>query len=523
MSIVYCKKTRRQFLVGAGNTVLALPFLPSVFSSVASAQMAAPSTRRMMTFSFGHSVLKEYWPQRSLATTAIGSSGAKERLLSSLASSAEMSPLLSHSLYNTLRLNNKITIVRGLDVQKGGGHGIAATGGALETNAGNLVNNGNLYPTIDTMIDSSTSVYPLSTPASVTKAIRINFASDGGHYDFLRKVGGTYQAVPFYGYDNNQYYYNTKYYTLPVFYNDVFKSLTNGTVAPIDTTNNLKSNILNRVYQSYLSFKTNRKISSDDIARVDQHMGFLSDLQRSLNVTAPAPSTCAKPNSPIASNDPTVFTPLYMDLLAIAFKCGLTKYGSFTFEGHNPSWLPGLTLPSGTDLHGAIHGVNGGSLANLKKHSYETFSRYGLDLIASRFLAPLNELEGNTGRTYLDNMTTNIFTEMGVESALGGSGHSSEDMQQVLIGSMGGRMRAGNYLALPEITVNYFPYRLPYNALMVTLLDLMGVPASEYSAYSSNVGKGWGYYGSTASNSYEPTIISPLAGRFYQGISELIA
>lgn len=39
MSVVYCKKTRRQFLVGTGGTLLALPLLPSLLTSTAEAQM----------------------------------------------------------------------------------------------------------------------------------------------------------------------------------------------------------------------------------------------------------------------------------------------------------------------------------------------------------------------------------------------------------------------------------------------------------------------------------------------------
>lgn len=506
MGIVYNRKTRRQFLIGTGKTMLALPFLPSLFSSDAQAQTAFDSNRRMMIFWFEHPNAPEFWPTRSFANTPIGSSGSMEKMLSTLPSATAINPLLSHSIYDTLRSQNLLSIVRGMDVQKGPGHGPAPMGGNILTSAGNVVVSPDNCPTFDTLIDSSSSVYPASTPATVTKAMRVDFASNG--FTLVRKVGSTFQSVPTYGCDHLKYWYDTKYYTLPVFYNDIFQGLTNGTVSPVDTTNQLKTNILNRVYQSFVSYKSNRKISSEDLSRMDQHLGFLSDIQKGLSVV-PVTNACAKPGQPIYSLDPLVYTPLYMDLMAIAFKCGLSKYGSMYFDGSDPAWLPGLTLPAGLGLHGAIHGSNANELP-YKRHAYETFNGYGLNTIASRFLAPLNVIEGNTGRTYLDNMTTVILSQMGMESITGGSGHWNLDMQQMLIGSMGGRIRSGRYIALPEISGK----RLPYNAFLVTLLELMGVTGSEYSQFSSS-GQGFGLYNSPVGH--------PLASRYYGPITELLA
>lgn len=183
------------------------------------------------------------------------------------------------------------------------------------------------------------------------------------------------------------------------------------------------------------------------------------------------------------------------------------------FDGQGPGWLPNLNLPQGIGVHGAIHGGGTAKEWALKRNAHEAFNRYGLNTIAERFLTSLNVPEGSTGRTYLDNMATVILSEMGMESTDGGSGHSSEDMQQMIIGSMGGHIRAGRYIALPETYVNGTRYRLPYNAFIVTLLDLMGVSPNEYASIS-NIGQGWGYYNSTLGH--------PNASRYYQGLSELL-
>jgi hypothetical protein len=504
---IFVNKSRRQFLIGTGQTLLALPLLPSLFASEAEAQMAFDNQRKLMLFWTDHANAPEYWPARSFANTAIGNSGTMERLLSQLPSATAINPLMSHSIYNTLRQQNLISIVRGLDVQRGGGHGAGPLGGVYDYNAGALVTGSDSMPTFDSVIDSSSSVYPSTTPSYVTRGIRIGFT--GAPAQYLRKVGTTFQPIPYYGYDGNTYYNQERYYTLTVLYNEVFRGLTGGTVTPVDTTNQLKTNILNRVFQSYSSFRNNRRISTDDRSRLEQHMSFISDLQSRLNTAiTPVTVTCNRPANPPNTLDPLVFTPLYVDLLAIAFKCGLTKFGALYFDSHSPSWLPGLNLPQGLELHGAIHGSNSTELPH-KRHAYETYHRYALDLIANRFLAPLNELEGNTGRTYIDNMVTVYLTQMGMEPITGGSSHTSYDMQQMMIGSMGGRMRAGRYMALP----NNNGRLLPYNAFLVTLLQLMGVAPNEYS-HLSNTGQGYGYYNSTTGN--------PFAARYYQPITELL-
>ena len=510
MGIVYDKKSRRQFLVGSGQALLALPFLPSLFGSDAQAQTAYESNRRMMIFWFNHANPEEFWLKRSFATDPVGSSGAKEKMLSTLANATDISPMLSNAAYDKLRQQNLITIIRGLSVQKGFGHGSGVMGGHADTVAGNLIQSSNNWPTFDSMIESSLSVYPASTPANVTKAIRIDFNGWGA---FLKKVGGNIQLSNVYGYDRSKNNTDSNFYTLPVLYTDVFKGLTNGTVSGADTTNLVKTNILNRVHQSYLSFKSSRKISSEDLARLDQHLGFIADLQRSLTTNLPQVLSCSTPTVPGVSNDPLVYTPLYFDLLAIAFKCGLTKFGAMSMDGgdYPNNWWPGLTLPQGLNLHGAVHGGDPATQA-YKGQGYKAFYGYGLEQIASRFLAPLSELEGNTGRSYIDNMATVVLSTMSIESISDGSGHYSGDNQQMVLGSMGGRIRSGRYIQFP-VDVNGSGNSMSHNAFSATMLELMGIPKSEYSVVSSN-GRGYGYYNLVAGNPYGP--------RFYDPITEML-
>lgn len=494
MSIVYCKKTRRQFLLGAGKTMLALPMLTSLMPVEAFAQ-TAEAPRRMMLFWFDHGNLDVLWPQRSITTTAIGSFGAREVPLRTLARSA-ISPVFSNVRYEAIKNANQLTMVRGFDLAQAygpahGNQGLHAGEGRFSEGA---------YPTIDTIIEKSPAVYPSSTPSSVRKIIRLIHANRETY--FYEKVGTRVQELP--AYNDEIPNFND---TLQTFYREVFAGLTGGTTAPVDNTNLLKSNILNRVYPQFASFKTNRRISSDDRARLDQHMGFLSDLQKSFAAAQPAPQvSCARPNKPAtieANSDATIR--LYYSLLAIAFKCGLTKFGAMRVNSY-PDFLPGYNVEA--DFHESIHGVHGNT--NQQK-AFTFFYNYHFNAIADTFLASLDEQEGNTGRTYLDNMLTGMISQAGVHSLGNDGGHSGLDSQQILIGSMGGRVRSGGYLAYPN---NGDLKRAPYNCFLITLMHLMGVQPSEY-AFATGNGQGFGYYGGFPSD-------QPFRSRFYLPLSELL-
>jgi hypothetical protein len=480
-------------LVGTGSTLLALPLLPSLLPSVAQAQ-AAQSSTRMMNFIFNHHAESAYWPARSIATTSVGTIGVKERLLSGMGSSAStvISPFLSNPLYNTLLAQDQITLARGLTVQlsDGNGHVTRAMGGHTVDECGSTSTNPNHRSTFDYIVEKSPTVYP--TSAGLTKSIRIDL---GGCWTFVQREGTRSVNPNAYNYD----YENT----VLTMYNAVFGSLTAGTTSPTDLTNQHKTNILNRVFPAFQSYRNSRKISADDKVRLDQHLGFISDMQNNLKGVTPA-FTCSKPSAPVVGTNMAV-NGLYVDLVVLAMKCGLTRFATLHFEYQDPTWLPGYT--GGSGFHGIMHGDKG--LA-AQHNAYESLQKFGYNLIADRFLTPLNVQEGNTGRTYADNMITTALSALGMQGPTETGNHNDDDLQHVIFGSMGGKLRAGRYYALPNTNSRY----LPHNTFVMTLLNLMGVPASEYSTNSSVAGQGFGYYSSSS---------SPYGTRIYTPITEMLA
>jgi hypothetical protein len=492
MSIKFCKKTRRQFLQGTGKSLLALPLLPSLLTKEAFAQTVTVP-KRLMMFYMDHGNLNELWPAKNLATQSVGGSGAREVLMRNIGNNLAVSPVFRNARYASLITNNQVSMLRGFDtaIAYGPAHGNFSLACAEGRNS-----EGN-FPTIDSVLEASSTLYPsTTTAANVRKAIR---ASLGGGGLFYEKVGDRIQGLPTY-----------ERYTLPNFYNEVFGSLTGGTVPPQDLTNQFKSNILNRVHSSFASFRGNRRISSDDRARLTQHMDYISDIQRSFaSLVPPAGNSCSSPTEPpeSARNNSLQATRAYLDLMAVAFKCGLTKVGAFAFDAHDPQWIPDLSFLNGQGFHGAVHGDFG---AQNQQMALTNWWRYNADLIADRFLAPLDEQEGATGRTYLDNMVTTMVSAGGIHALGNDGGHNGLDSQQIMFGSMAGRLRAGRFMTMPESGGK----RLPLNCYLLTLLNLMGIPQSEYASATAN-GQGFGFYGGFGSN-------HPFASRFYQPVNEIL-
>lgn len=469
MAIKYCKHTRRQFLVGSGKSLLTLPLLPSLLPKQAFAQ-STQIPPRLMLFIWEHMNLENMWPDpEKVANLNIGTSGMKYTPLSTMGPVANHSMPLTHPMYETLKNKSMMTYLRGFrQMNWGGCHGnqyIAAAGDRDSKKVG--------FPTIDSIIERSSSVYPNGTPQNITRAIRLN--TQRGLVFFYDKVGSSIEA---------ETSYLAEDYVR--FFNDVFNGLTVGSTQPRDYTNSLKSNILNRVYKSYGSFKGNRRISSTDKDRLTEHMDIISDLQRSFASVGPtvtADASCNNISTPTSTSDVLKQVHIYLDLYALAVKCNLSR--CFISRIQFLREIPGLQR-YGENVHGTIHGDDG---AAAQLYAYRTMQTYAANDIAERILKPLDQEEGSTGRTYIDNMLININTTGAFQrnEANNDGGHGGHDSQQILIGSMGQRLTAGNYVHVGAQD-NY-----PYNSFLVTLLQLMGMSPSEY-AYATKDGRGIGNY-----------------------------
>jgi len=511
MSIIYSRKSRRQFLVGSGQVTLTLPLLSSLLPKEAFAAATKPDPR-MVFFTFQHCQPKDKWINPNLAQTPVGTDGAKQALLNTLGQ--QISPCMTNSVYSSLLSKGVISLVRGFDNMIWTvGHGSQALSGSSER-----VDQWNPlpFPSIDTVFEASQTLYPTSTtPSMVRKVVRC----DNGEQTYSYKFSGSeIVAVPGYG--------------DPVaMFDDLFSSLvSSGQQQPVDNSGVTKRNILNNVFASFQNVKNSRRISSSDKIRLDEHMALITDLQRkfaSSTVTLPISNACVKPNRPVAKNyygDYLTQNKLYLSLLAMAIKCGITKAGIVNFAGHSEYGIPGM--PSGVGMHNSIFHNSEGKYTDAQINDYYvTWMKWHMDAIATEYLAQLDVEESGTGRTYLDNMLSVVLAEGGVDGAPGT--HGNTDIQHLHFGTMGGFFKGNRLTYIPPKITNYYgnelPYRMPVNALLLTYLDAMKIPPSEY-VNIGKIGKGFGIYkagpaGVDSTGDYEKY----WSHRFYSNVSEIIA
>lgn len=497
MSVKYSPKSRRQFLVGAGRSALLLPMLPSLLSrELLAATAVAP--RRFMLLSLMHYTPNTKWLNPALATTPVGTFGAAKEVVLSTMTNPNL-PVLGHPLYTALRTAGKMTILNGVDtLVDTAGHGSQAGGllsGSLQY-SGNEYYPGGLYPSIDTVMESSPTLYPPATSGSMTKVVRADIADSQWMFQSMKRVGNSVQPVA--GFSNPL-----------ALYNSVFAQLTPGT--PADNSFNLKKSILDSVFASYTSVRSGRQISAQDKLRLDEHLQMISDLQATYG-SPPTTISCTKPNSPGSGLTYPQSVQMSMSLLAIAMKCGLTKIGLLGASGHNQLGIPGLpNIPYHNDI---VHS----SMSEVEKFNhFQTYAKFHLDSLADHFLAPLNVEEGTTGKTYLENMLTVLCHEHGLANAGQGENHPNYNHMVVFFGNMGGILRSDRMICFKKGSVG-----VSLNQLLLTYMYAMGIPASEYEAVALG-GKGFGPYGPGGSITPPASYASAWGQRLFQPIEELIA
>jgi hypothetical protein len=202
---------------------------------------------------------------------------------------------------------------------------------------------------------------------------------------------------------------------------------------------------------------------------------------------------------------------VFFKLMRIALTCNLTKVGYIGYSGH-ASYDIGSNksiFPVSNPLHnGVFHNEGGYTFAEIEQH-YTYWMKWHSDKLADHILEPLRTMEDiqtNNGKSYLDNMLVAVLSEAGVHKNPGE--HSNVDYMPILLGNMGGVINSDKLVVFDR------PTGLPYNTLLITLLEAMGVPASEYQAGSSN-GKGFGQY--VSGGNY----VTKYGSRMYSPITEI--
>ncbi|HEY2901188.1 MAG TPA: DUF1552 domain-containing protein [Polyangia bacterium] len=137
-------------------------------------------------------------------------------------------------------------------------------------------------------------------------------------------------------------------------------------------------------------------------------------------------------------------SPFYMDMIAAAFSCNLTKVASVTFGYPGGGDAGGLRMPwlGFTDpLHGVSH--HGGDPTKLDKYKQMNTWIAGQVAYLMQNLAAIPDPA--TGKTLLDATIIYWFNRHG-----DGDAHTNTNLPNVILGGTGGYFKMGRFLQLPS-------------------------------------------------------------------------
>jgi hypothetical protein len=488
--------SRRSFLRGAGGALLALPFLPSLLSKAAEAQAAAVPKRLIVLKSFSTQLIKQWYPSFSgngyqlknskyqdsrgdgttLLTQKLGSTPYTWAPLADLKTDQGISKILGPKLNPFL---DKLTLIRGLDFLPSVNHNFGGLLGnfssctkATPCDADALAD----VPTIDQVLAYSPKFYQ-GTPG--VRSLHISQGvvdamsySDGG------KPGGAVEQL------------KTRTNPRDVF-NDLFAGVTDmpGSGPAMANPDAL---LVDKVVEQYRALQKSPRLSADDRAKVEQHVGFLAEVEAKLSSTTKM--SCTKPADPGSLDNNSGTDPadilrkweLFLDLLVAGIACDRTRLVTI---GVHKALGPGPD-PNDTKLAGHYHSedASGGTWHGLAHDFGNENARRMLaginSWIAQELFAKLVEklnVAESGGQTLLDNSLVYWGNELGFN-------HIAYSVPCLLAGSAGGYIKTGRYLDYIDWDGHaYFSQEdgnvikgIPHNRFLVTALQAMGLSPADY-------------------------------------------
>ncbi len=504
----YDRVRRRLFLQGLGGSVLALPLLPSLLPKSAVAQNTSPVKRFFAIKSYSTQNIIDWFPSREVSGYELrpygGDGGGNGKDDGTLALNTQLSessgshaqggeyfgheaPLsdfsegISRILGSELRpFLDKLLLLRGLDFLPDTNHNDGGmlghyAGGSISDQAGNIEG----WPTIDQVLAQSSKFYP-STPLggrslhlSPGRSNTFSFTEDGDQV-----IADTNPRTAF---------------------DRLFGNFEPGGEEP-EVNPNLK--LVDRVYEDYARARDGRAMSSADRQTMERHMSYLSELQDRLQGGG-AVTGCTPPDEPasVPANGTDVGDiqsafELMIDVAVAAIQCDLTRIVTLDVykavgkaggndQGFEHSCASCEGNPNPTDWHRAAHDWD--QLDQREK--VVSINEWIARTVFQRVLERL-DVEEDSGETYLDRSVVFWGNELGMN-------HLNYSVPVLLAGSAGGYLKTGRYIDYIDWdrNVKFSQHNgmviegVPYNRLMVTLLQAMGLSPEDYER---EAGQGFG-------------------------------
>jgi hypothetical protein len=241
------------------------------------------------------------------------------------------------------------------------------------------------------------------------------------------------------------------------------------------------------------------KLSPGDNIMLQQYQQAVRDLETQLqNVSTAAPLTCTIPTAPASGLGPTAATggshgvvpstyittdtPLFLQMMALAFTCDITRAITFMMGNGTSNNDYQFLMGASTPHHGTSH--HGGTPSKLA--ALTQIDTWEITQLAT-LLSSLDAVKEADGTTVLDNTTVYVSCDIG-----DGNTHNHWDMPVLLAGGASGQLKIDgrhiNYytsseLALPRISTNYYgPRNANYSTAQVheTIMQAHGLQSATF-------------------------------------------
>lgn len=454
-------------MIGAGGTMLALPFLPSLFTEKAYAAVAPP--RRFLTLIQDNGRSANQWYPNATESAklrdVVGVPYMREMMLRDIA--GNISQVFGSAFNGAIR--DKMMLLRGLDglwINRGG-HQMSSILAALASGQPN--SEFTKGPSIDYIIAKNLK----SNPQAADPRSYLNLRLDMGWDTSFR--------------------YNTATNTTTIAdrYNspaEAFKFIFGSYTQP-QPVNDRRKKVVDLVLGDYKALMANTRLARDEKNLVQEHIDVINQLESSIIADTPMTMACTPPTGTTSIGlDWQTITNLVdtdrvikqqLDLMIAAVKCGIVNVGSIF-----------LSLPTDNMIYNSYNGI---ALPKKWHDDYTHATMESQEILAitqrhashfSYMINALNVPEPGTDGTYLDNSIVYWGNAMG-----NGLTHEYTDMPVVLAGGLGGKLRTGRYINYQKFAYNAYHGR-SYNGFLVAIMQAFGLSPADYQ--QPNVAEGFG-------------------------------
>jgi hypothetical protein len=245
-------------------------------------------------------------------------------------------------------------------------------------------------------------------------------------------------------------------------FDDVFGPLT---LAPADRARRQaeRQSILDYLKEDVTRLSS--EVALADRQRLDAHLTYLREVETRLQRQGQIAATCTVPERPEASGNTNADFPvigaLQMDLLVLALACGQTRVASLMWS-RSVSQTRFTWLGIDDSHHGLSH------LPDADTEAQDALTRINT-WYAERCAELITKLKSypEGDGTLFDQCLLLWCNELGT-----GNTHSRKNAPYVLAGSAGGALETGRFLS--------YEGDVPHNNLLVSLLNLMGLPDTTF-------------------------------------------